>query len=212
MRIVVGSGSSRDLRHAELDRHLEILAEFIGRVEASADEPRKLTMIIRSAASAPAQALIVMARDLARARATAKVVVAKMDPEDDLRRLYASLAELSPRAQARDLIRWTRNPRLLDAHEQMTYGDSLCWSGDCMRRDADKRNALSLFEDASGGMVRLGQLAFGALWSASTTVAERRLIGSPLPKPSGAYERNAETVTTVSVLRSSLQGWPLLRH
>jgi hypothetical protein len=212
MRIVVGSESSRDLRHAELDQHLEILSEFIGRVEASADEPRELTMIVRSAASAPAHALIVMARDLARARVTAKVVVAKMEPEDNLRRLYASLTELSPRAQSQDLIRWTRNPRLLEAHEQVTCGDSLCWSGDCMRRDADKLNALSLFQDASGGMVRLGQLAFGALWSASTTVAERRLIGSPLPKPSGAFERNAETVTAVSALRASLMGWPLLRH
>ena len=45
MRIVVGSGSSRDVKDAELDRHLEILAEFIGRVEADADEPRELTMI-----------------------------------------------------------------------------------------------------------------------------------------------------------------------
>ena len=34
MRIVVGSGSSRDVREAELDRHVGILSEFIGRIEA----------------------------------------------------------------------------------------------------------------------------------------------------------------------------------
>ena len=81
-----------------------------------------------------------------------------------------------------------------------------------MRRDADKRNALSLFEDEASGMVRLGQLAFEALWSASTAIAERRLIGPASPKPSGAYERDAENIANVSALRPGLQGWPLLRH
>ena len=49
MRIVVGSGSSRDVKEAELDRHLEIMSEFIGRIEARADDSRELTMILRSA-------------------------------------------------------------------------------------------------------------------------------------------------------------------
>jgi hypothetical protein len=212
MRIVVGSGSSRDLKHAELDRHVGILAQFVVRVEAGAGEPRKLTMILRSAWSGPAQALIAESRDLVRAGIVAKVLVAALEPEGELRRLYACLSELSPQAPARELIRWMRNPRLLDAHEQATYGTSLCWWGDAMRREADKRNALSLFEDGSAGSVRLGQLAFQALWSASTVVAERRLIGRILPKPSGAYERDAETVAAVSTLRPSLQGWPLIRH
>src|SRR6478736_142434 len=212
MRIVVGSGSSRDLKQAELDRHVEILAEFIGRIEARRDEPRSLTMILRSASSSPAQALIARARALEHAHIVAKVVVTKLDPEDDLRQLYACLSELSPRAPAKELIRWARNPRLLDAHEQVTCGASLCWSGDCMRRDADKRNSLSLFEDGASDMVRLGQLSFEALWSASTAIAERRLIGPALPKPSGAYERAAETVATVAALHPNLQGWPLLRH
>jgi hypothetical protein len=213
MRIVVGSGSSRDLKQAELDRHLELLAQFVARVEACADEPRSLTMILRSASSSPPQALIAKARDLVRARIAAKVLVAKLEPEDDLRRLYACLSELSPQDPAKELIRWARNPRLLDAHEQVTCGASLCWSGDCMRRDADKRNVLSLFEDGSGDMVRLGRLAFEALWSVSPMVPERRLIGTATLKPSGAYERDAaENVAAVSALRPSLQGWPLLRH
>lgn len=213
MRIVAGSGNSNDVKHAELDRHLEILAQFVARVEVDADEPRSLTMILRSASSSPAQALIAKVRDLLRAGIAAKVLVAKLDPEDDLRQLYACLSELSRQDPAKELIRWARNPRLLDAHEQVTCGASLCWSGDCMRRDADKRNALSLFEDGSGDKVWLGQLAFEALWSVSTVVAKRRLIGPALPKPSGAYERDAaDNVAAVSALRPNLQGWPLLRH
>jgi hypothetical protein len=212
MRIVVGSGSSRDLKQAELDRHLEILAEFIGRVEGADDEPRELTMILRSASSGPAQALILKARDLVRAGIAAKAIVAKLDPEEDVRKLSACLCQLTPRGRAHELIRWARNPRLLDAHEQVTYGTSLCWWGDSMRRDADKRNALSLIEDDAVGTLRLGHLAFEALWSASTIVAERRLIGPATAKPSGAYERDAETVPAVSALRPTRQGWPLIRH
>jgi hypothetical protein len=141
------------------------------------------------------------------------VILAHLDPADELRQLFATLTELSPQAYAADLIRWARNPRLLDAHEQVTYGNSLCWWGDSMRRDAEKRNALSLIEDAAAGTLRLGRLAFEALWSASAIVAERRLVGPATAKPSGAYERDpSEAVAAVSALRPSCQGWPLIRH
>jgi hypothetical protein len=212
MRVVVGSGSSRDLKQAELDRHLEIMSRFIARVESDGAEPRTLTMILRSAASCPALALIGMSRDLARAGIAAKVVVANLEPEEDLRQLFASLSELCPADSAKELIRWARNPRLLDAHEQATYGAAACWSGDAMRREADKRNALSLFDESAPGTALLAQRAFEALWSASTVVAERRLVGPATVKPSGAYEADPESLTAVSPLRPSLQGWPLVRH
>jgi hypothetical protein len=213
MRVVVGSESSRDLKQAELDRHFEIMSRFVERVESDSAEPRTLTMILRSAASSASLALIGMSRDLARADITAKVVVANLEPEEDLRQLFACLSELCPRDSAKELIRWARNPRLLDAHEQVTYGVSMCWSGDAMRREADKRNALSLFDKSAPGTARLAQFAFEALWSASTVVAERRLLGPATAKPSGAYESDVESrVTAVSPLRPSLQGWPLVRH
>src|SRR5262245_64076369 len=106
MRIVVGSGSSRDLKHAELDRHIEILAQFAARVECGVGEARKLTMVLRSAASSPAQALAIKARDLARSGIAAQVLVTTLEPEIELRRLYACLSELSPHVPARELIRW----------------------------------------------------------------------------------------------------------
>ena len=82
-----------------------MLAEFIGRIEARADEPRDVTMIVRSASSGPAQALILKARDLAHTGIAAKVIIAKLDPEEDVRKLYACLSELSPRGRAHELIR-----------------------------------------------------------------------------------------------------------
>ncbi len=104
----------------------------------------------------------------------AKAILAKLEPAEDLRELFASLSELAPRGQSGELIRWARNPCLLDAHEQVTYGDIMCWSGDPMRRDADKRNALAMFDEGSSVRVRHSQLAFDALWALSSAVPERR--------------------------------------
>jgi hypothetical protein len=171
-----------------------------------------LTMILRSPGSDPAKALVGMKGALQRVGVSAKVILAKIEPEEDLRQLFASLSELAPQEPAPELIRWARNPRLLEAHEQVTYGEAMCWSGDAMRRDADKRNALTLFDEEAPGTVRPGQLAFQALWAASSLVPERRLLGPATARPSGAYQPDREAPAAVSPLRPSLQGWPLVRH
>ncbi len=210
MRVVAGSGSTRDFRQAELDRHLEMVSRFIERARDGRAAPLALTLILRSASSCPAKAIVGLKDELVRASISAKAILARLEPAEDVRELFASLSELAPREQSADLIRWARNPRLLDAHEQVTYGDMMCWSGDPMRRDADKRNALALFDEGSSVRVRHGRLAFGALWAVSSPVPERRLLGAVTPKPSGAYQPAPET--PVTALRPSLQGWPLIRH
>jgi hypothetical protein len=164
---------------------------------------------LRSASSSAARALIAMTRELGAAGIAAKAVVTALDPEDDLRALAAGLLALSPHEPAKTLIRWARNPRLLDAHEQVTYGGGMCWSGDAMRREADRRNGLSLVR-TSPDAVRLANLAFAQLWRASITVSERRLAGSERSRPSGAYELDPARLATLT--QSRLQGWPLVRH
>lgn len=211
MRIVAGSGPTKDLKCAELDRHLEFMAEYVARVAQGGDE-RELTLVLRSPASSAAQALIGMSGQLRSAGIAAKAVVAGLEPEEDLRQLFASLSELAPREPAKALIRWARNPRLLDAHEQATYGASMCWAGDAMRREADKRNALSLFAVDAREPARHARLAFAALWGASSVVGERRLTGSEVVRPSGAYEIDPARLVTLSRFRPRSQGWPLVRH
>jgi hypothetical protein len=212
MRVVVGSGNPRDGRSAELDRHITMMARFAERVSAGEAEAPVLTLIVRSAQSAPALALIAMGDELARAGASAKVVLARLEPEEDMRQLFASLCRLAPRGPVAELIRWARNPRLLEAHEQVTYGTAMCWSGDAMRRDADRRNTLTLFDEAAPQTARFGRLAFEALWGACVAVPERRLMGPAMTRPSGAYQVTAERGVGVSPLRPNLQGWPLVRH
>ena len=166
MRVVAVSESARDLRQSELRRHLQMMSRFV----ECAKTGSSLTMILRSAGSDPAKTLVGMKGALQRAGLSAKVIVARLEPENDLRQLFASLSELAPETPAPELIRWARNPLLLEAHEQVTYGEAMCWSGDAMRRDADRRNALALFNEEAPEMVRIGRLAFEALWAASSLV------------------------------------------
>ncbi len=208
MRVVVRSESLRESQQGELRRHLQMMSRCIDRAQADFS----LTMILRSAGSDPVKALVGMKGALRNAGVHAKVILARLEPEDDLKQLFASLSELAPHEPSPELIRWARNPRLLDAHEQVTYGEAMCWSGDALRRDADRRNALSLFDEEAPDTVRLGRLAFRALWAASSLVPERRLLGSATARPSGAYEQDSETAVAVSTLRPRLQGWPLIRH
>jgi hypothetical protein len=206
MRVVVDSVS--DPRQSELRRHLKMMARSI----EAAKEGFTLTMILRSPGADPTKALVGMKGAFKQAGMRAKVLLARLEPDDELRQLYASLSELDPQQPSSELIRWARNPRLLDAHEQVIYGETLCWCGDAMRRDADKRNALALFEEEAPDAVRHGRLAFAALWAQASLVPERRLIGPATARPSGAYEQFSDPSVDPATLRQGLQTWPLLRH
>lgn len=206
MRLVVES--SRDPRQGELRRHLQMMSRCVEGAKRGAF----LTMILRSAESDPAKALVGMKGALQHSGLRAKVILARLEPENDLRQLFSSLSELGPQQPSHELIRWARNPRLLEAHEQVIYGEALCWSGDAMRRDADKRNALALFEEEAPDAARLGRLAFAAIWAQSSPVPERRLMGPASARPSAAYEQASDSEVDIPALRPSLQGWPLLRH
>ncbi|MGV1013899.1 MAG: hypothetical protein ACOYB4_02910 [Methyloceanibacter sp.] len=208
MRAVAGSGRSRDLPPSDLDRHLEMLSRLVGCAHPT---PNALTLILRTADSSPAKALMAMQGDLARAGVSARAILAKLEPEADLRQLFAALSNLAPHEPPASLMRWARNARLHDAHEQAVYGDHMCWSGDVMRRDAERRNGLTLFDEAPNN-VRLAHHAFAALWAASAPVPGRYLRGDVTPRPLGEYTRLAETPVAVSPLRPGPQGWPLVRH
>ncbi|MGD9503214.1 MAG: hypothetical protein AB7V40_12095 [Methyloceanibacter sp.] len=208
MSVVSERTPTGDLREVELRRHIQIMARSLEQAEAGSS----LTMVLRSPASDPAKALIGLKGALQRVGVGAKVIVARLDPEDELRQLFATLSELAPQLYASDLIRWARNPRLLEAHEQVIYGATMSWSGDAMRRDADRRNVLTLFEEDSADKARLGQLAFAALWAASSPVPERYLTGSLSARLSGTYEQGVEAPVSLSPTAPGPQGWPLLRH
>lgn len=206
MRAHAGLGSPTDLPPGELDRHLAMLSRLAERGNGST-----VTLILRAPCSDPAKALIAMKDALQRAGVTAKAILAKLEPETELRQLFAVLSGLAPHEPEASLIRCARNPRLHDAHEQATYGDSMGWSGDAMRRDADRRNVLTLFHEDAPDVTLLARNSFAALWASSSPVPARYLRGDIVSRPLGEYTRAPETPVAITPLPGP-QGWPLIRH
>lgn len=206
MRAAIGSERSRRSRQAELEWHLDAMSRYAKRRK----DCRFLhyTLVLRSAASVPAQALILMKDTLTDAGVRARVILAKLQPHEDLKQLFDTLLSLSPGAERTALIRWARDARLLEAHEQVTYGTEMCWTGDPMRRDADKHNALALFEAEAPDASRRASRAFDALWGASVPVPGRNLETPDQKKPSGAYG----LMDDAPVMDTPIHVWPLVRH
>lgn len=208
MRVLVGKERSSKSRQAELERHLDAMSRFVER-HKNRSSPL-CTLVLRSATSVPAQTLTLMKDTLADAGMQAKAILAKIEPQDDFLQLFDTLSTLSPDAKGMALIRWARNPRLLEAHEQVTYGTDMCWIGDAIRRDADKRNPLELFETAAPEPAHRAHRAFEALWGASVPVPKRHFEPPGSAKPRGAYSAIDEAPAAAEDIR--IQGWPLLRH
>ena len=71
-------------------------------------------------------------------------------------------------------IRWARDLRLLDAHEQLVMGPAMSWMGDCMRRDPMNRDACEQFAADCHVTARRGALYFERIWQLSEPIFERQ--------------------------------------
>ncbi len=74
-------------------------------------------------------------------------------------------------------VRVARDPRLLDAHEQIVLGPATSWIGDCMRRDPMKRDAYECFAADCAETARWALISFERLWQVSQPV-ESRPVGA----------------------------------
>jgi hypothetical protein len=122
-RVVLDSDVLKDAREADLNRHLDMLSRCVERARAIGAPSPSITMILRTADSPPALILAHMTDTLRRAGAGARAILARLEPEEDLRRLISSLSELSPssRRKRSSAGRATHASR---AHEQATYGET----------------------------------------------------------------------------------------
>lgn len=81
-------------------------------------------------------------------------------------------------------IRWARDLRLLEAHEQLVMGPALSWIGDCMRRDPMSRDACEVYVPDCPDSARQAAMFFERIWQASEPIFERQCIemtGAPDP-------------------------------
>lgn len=78
-------------------------------------------------------------------------------------------------------IRWARDLRLLEAHEQLVISPALSWIGDCMRRDPLSRDACELYSPDCLETARQASLFFERIWQNSEPIFERQSVEMAAP-------------------------------
>lgn len=143
---------------------VETLRRFIsGYLQSSAALPAEITLIARSAESPVARALVLLGSDIAARGLCVRAVFTQVEPEKTAAGWSVSGPDISFHRQ----LRWAKNPRLVDAHEQLVLDAETCWVGDCMRRDPSRRDAYEQFAAADRLTSATIATSFDRLWSAS---------------------------------------------
>lgn len=189
-----------------LDRHVAFIESYLDSLpRPAAQDPvmRELSIIARSPASPVAVAVRASASRFAQKAIGVRAIFAELGTDGALADFCGATVGVGNATAARKSIRWARNVCLRDAHEQLILGTNMCWSGDCMRREPGKRNALDLYEREAPQVVRFGMLAFEAIWAICETVPASRLDPSASVKPSAAYAPDADWISAFTLLRRS---------
>jgi hypothetical protein len=132
---------------------------------------RTITLIARSPTSPPAQALAMSLGRFQPMSVEVRIIFAQIAPPAALN-LISQAISVACRQPSEEVIRWAKNRALLDAHERLTLGRTLCWTGDSMRRSEDSRSAIDRVDDGTPCVISEAAASFEALWGAS----------KPLPK------------------------------
>jgi hypothetical protein len=138
------------------------LCELIGRgLAAHGGMPVRgggISVIARSLASPVARAIGALAGEIAAAGLSVRVLVMRGEGAGDVRGF--------PQAAGLDCeVRLAKDPRLIEAHEQLALGPGTCWTGDSMRRDPSACDAYESFVEDCAEIAGAAQSTFERLWS-----------------------------------------------
>lgn len=139
----------------------------------AAGMPAEITIVARSADSPVARAMVASGAEIVARNIAVRAIFAHLEPE----KTSAGWSIAGPEIPFRRELRWARNPRLADAHEQLVLDGETCWIGDCMRRDPSRRDA---YEQFANGDVRTSAtmaLSFNRLWMTCEPLVIRSLSG-----------------------------------
>jgi hypothetical protein len=125
-----------------------------------ASKTETLLLVARSAESPVALALVSLASELAESGLAIRAIFTDIESETTTAGWTVNGPAI---AFARD-VRWARNARLTDAHEQLVLTHDACWIGDCMRRDPAKTDAFEHFVGDNAETTRLASVSFERLW------------------------------------------------
>jgi hypothetical protein len=130
---------------------------------------KTITLIARSPASPAARALAINLARFQPHSVEVTVIFAQIAPADAFDAFVRAMS--AARQQGPELaIRWIKDRALLDAHERLTLGASLCWTGDSMRRAEDARGGIDRVEDSTPAMLSEAHASFARMWRASKPI------------------------------------------
>jgi hypothetical protein len=134
-----------------------------------------ICVLARSIDSPVVKAIGALAAEVAAARCAVRLLLVRSD------RGFPALGCMHPQVASLDWeVRLARDPRLIEAHEQMVLGERTCWTGDSMRRDPAACDAYETFIDDCPEHARAAQATFERLWSAAEAVFD-----APCTLPTG---------------------------
>jgi hypothetical protein len=196
----------------QFDAFIELYFNYIMDKPTGLKHQFQLTLIARSPESPVAQAICRYASEFRQVNALLRTIFGYLTPAEAISNWLdpsSDLYSICPQTS----IRWSKNPSLLDAHEQLILGQSMCWSGGSMRQSADRRDVMDLFEDDCPGTAKLGQLAFEAMWAASQAIPASHVkrYTNNLVRPQDGLRNNDGSVVNNS-FAPGIGHWLPTRH
>jgi hypothetical protein len=173
----------REEKEAKLKQFIMTWVERRGADEQRRADRLTCLLVARSAESPVAKAVFALNSEIGGNNLALRVIFATLGSAE-----AASIAEACTAPELDLQLRWARDLRLMDAHEQLVLSPSATWIGDCMRRDPTKVDAYERFAIDCRETAHLGAIYFERLWDASEPVIERK----PAVLPVGGKEQKTE--------------------
>ena len=194
----------REVREQRLHDLVERYIAHLAQNRECCPVEHSLELIAHSPESPIASAVAARLGDLKAAGVTIRVIFASVEPEQAVTRWLAEAG----------FVRWARDVRLLEAHEQLVLGRTRCWSGDAMRRGATKTDLFESLNEGYPEAASLGRTAFARLVPLTAVIRPRRVTASLNAFPQD--RSNVKPVSIDSILPASdfVMGLPTLvtRH
>jgi hypothetical protein len=167
VRMSVTRRGEKELRLAAfIARGLEAVAACAREAELRPAE-RAVLVIARSVLSPVVRAISALAGEVAGSDCGVRMILIKADG-------WGMPAALAGEA------RLARNPRLIEAHEQLVIGARVAWTGDTMRRDPATCDAYESFVEDCPELAVAAAATFERLWGDCDPLSE------PVPLAAGA--------------------------
>lgn len=142
------------------DKETRLKAFILSNLAASvtAQDGHAWCVVARSMESPVILALSALSTELQSAGVTIKLLFTQTPPA-------LSGSAIDPVVCLAEEVRYTRDIRLLDAHEQLRLDATTCWIGDCMRREPAKRDAYECYAKDCADTANWSAKAFERLWA-----------------------------------------------